>query len=1087
MSNTVELKIKATAEGAAEIRKLETQLSALGKIQSFKKLKKDLEASKTAWTDAQVEVAKLAKEMSASEKPTKDLSNRFKIAKKEAAYLKTEFQENQKSLHFLREALGQAGINTKNLNAEQKRLSVSVAKTREELSKAAKINTAMGMLNVRPFKDIQREIDATKNAYLTLKKTGNLSMAELAKAKMSMKTRIAELEAETHGWANSITKARVGLAALAGVGYTFVKSFAGYSEFSQRMAEVNTLLDTSKERFGSLSDEIINMSTRIPQTASELAAAEYDIISAGVALGDSTKVLELSAKAAVAGVTDTKTAVNAGVGVINAYGKEIGELGGVYDILFQTVKSGVTTFPALAQHIGDVLPTARSAGVEFAEVAASIAAMTKAGINTPKAATAMQGAITAMAAPTPEAKRKFDELGITWKGLIPTLEAIKSKGLSVDQMRFLIPDIEARTGVLALTQNMDGLKAILESMHGPAGAMSGAFDKMKDTPENKIKLFKNEINALSIKMGGFLSAVLLPAVEGLSSLIDSIGKADGATKILIGTLATAGAAFVLWNAGIQSIVLGLGSIVAKAALAVSGLNAIAMTSTSAGLAVAALATYGVVELYKLGNAAWGAYEAYKHAKEAQDNLFKTTGKVMEKFAEFKDVTLPDDITGAAREDLEEFRRGLQKSKAYWVALRTELQTKAEETTFIGTATKEAIAAQSQLKEVDSRLAEIDSGLRKLESAGAAAADGMTKPAEAVKATKAQLDEFAKQAMKAYEYATEQAKKYAEEVIAWEEKIKYARMSTEDKIRELSRKTMTDESAWNDERKQADEKLYAAKEALRQGDYDLAEKLAKDAESLYAGLAEEIKASTGDGDGYVVKSLESATAVAKEGVQAVGDFIAEVYGQQKQSAEDAKSAWESTAETIQNKLDEIATERTANVGIELQGLASAQSKINDLVRDETKYITVVTKQVSANQNGGPILAASTGAFVRRYGKLGGYGGGDKIKSLLEAGEFVIRKEAVSKYGAGLFHALNSMTADFPAMIKARVGGLISDLSMPAAPIRRFAGGGPVSQGDFDSFGRVDIGVGRQSFPVLARQNVANELKSALSREKLLRSN
>jgi hypothetical protein len=40
-------------------------------------------------------------------------------------------------------------------------------------------------------------------------------------------------------------------------------------------------------------------------------------------------------------------------------------------------------------------------------------------------------------------------------------------------------------------------------------------------------------------------------------------------------------------------------------------------------------------------------------------------------------------------------------------------------------------------------------------------------------------------------------------------------------------------------------------------------------------------------------------------------------------------------------------------------------------------------------------------------LSGFGGGDKIKALLEPGEFIIRKEAVQKYGSKLFTALNAM--------------------------------------------------------------------------------
>ncbi|WP_320043184.1 phage tail tape measure protein [uncultured Desulfobacter sp.] len=1043
MSKDIDIRIRAKTEGTGEVKKLQTQLSALGKIESFKKLKKDLEATKTAWAEAQIEAARLAKEITQTDAPTKDLTNRFSVAKKEAARLKTQFLQNQKSLHSLRDELNKAGINTKNLNAEQKKLSVSVARTKTELSKAAKINTAMGMLNVKPFKDIQREIDATKTAYVQLKNSGKLSMAELYEAKLNMKRRIAELKNETNGWANAITRAQASLAALAGLGYAAVKSISGFSEFSQRMAEVNTLLDVSKARFTSLSKEILDMSIRIPQTASELAAAEYDIISAGVALEKSAKVLELSAKAAVAGVTDTKTAVNAGVGVINAYGKDISELGNAYDVLFQTVKSGVTTFPALAQHIGEVLPSARAAGVAFEGVAASIAAMTKAGIRTPQAATAMKGAINAMAAPAPEAKKKFDELGITWKGLIPTLEAIKAKGLSVDQMRFLIPDVEARTGVLALTQNMDGLKEILGGMKGPAGAMNEAFDKMKDTPENQIKLFKNEISKLSIEIGGFLSKGLLPLLKETTALIESFRQVDPIAKSFITTLGTAGTAFILWKLGLASIVLGLEGLIVKAGVAAAGLMALAATSTAMGMAVAAGAALGVYELYKLGVAVDGAIKAYKHARESQENLFKTTDRVMEKYDEFKDVKLPDDITGTASEDLEDLSRSLKRARAYWIALYEKLRAKADETTMFGAATKEALAAQAELKKVDRRINQIAGDLKKIEESGKAAGEGMEAPAEAVRATSEQLKKFEEQAKQAYDYAKDQAEKYAKEVISWEEKIKYARMSTEDKIRELSRKGLSDEAQWNDEKIQADEKLYAAKEALRQKDYKLAEKLAKDAESLYAGLAQEVKGSDAGGNEVVKQSLEDSKKVAIKGVETVGNFIKDLYTEQKQNARDSQKEWAATADSIQAKLDEIAREREANVKIELKGLESAQSKINALVKDETKYITVVTKTVSANQDGGPVLAASTGAFIRRAGKLGGYGGGDKIKSLLEAGEFIIRKEAVGKYGASFFSALNSMQLNMPDIqgaVRARIGGLISSLPVSKLPVPAFSAGG-----------------------------------------------
>lgn len=1047
MSSNIDIKIKASTQGTEEVKKLETQLSALGKIDAFRKLKKDLEASRSAWKAAQAEVARLAREMAASEKPTKELSSRFNAAKKEAAGLKTQFLQNQQSLHKLRGSLSQAGVDTKNLNAEQKKLALGLARSRAEMSQASKINAAMGMLNVRPLKDIQGEIKATEAAYTRLKQSGKLSMTELYNAKLNMKTAIAELRSETNGWATAISRAQVGMAALAGIGYAAVRSFSGYSGFAQRMAEVNTLLDVSEDRFKSLSDEIVDLSTRIPQTASELAAAEYDIISAGVALEDSARVLELSAKAAVAGVTDTKTAVKAGVGVINAYGKDIGELGSVYDILFQTVKSGVTTFPELAQHIGEVLPTARAADVQFHEVAAAIASLTKAGIRTPQAATAIKGAINAMAAPTPEAKKKFDELGITWQGLIPTLEAIREKGLSVDQMRFLIPDVEARTGVLSLTQNMEDFNQNIEKMVVALGAMIESFDKMKDTPETQIKLFKNEIAKTTKTIGEMVSEALLPGAQAVRLLIDSIEQADPVTQNLIGVMATAGAGFVLWKIGLGHIVLGLQGMAVQAAVASKDLLTVANSATLAGHALkigfAAGAAYGAYQIGKFIKVAYDTVKAVQSAKAAQEDLFKTTDRVMKQYDDFKDIRLPENITGSAPEELEALRRELQGAKAYWVALQQSLMSRAEETTFLGVATKDALDAQKELKTVNQRLKEINGDLARLKDAGIAAGDGMKAPAEAVKATADQLEEFEKQARKAYDHARDQARKYAQEVIDWEEKIKYARMSTADQIRELERKGLSEEQQWNDEKLQAEEKLAAARQALRENDFELAEKLAKEAQGLYAGLAEEVKGIDEAGTEVVVKTIDDTKQVAVAGVREVGAFVEQLYQTQKDSAEQTGKQWAETAAQIEEKLAWVARARETQVAIELSNLAEAQAAINNLTKDETKHITVVvTERVQREE----ARAAGGRVGMNRGGRLPGFGGGDRIRALLEAGEFVIRKEAVKKYGSALFDALNAMRLPkmptlprVPGPLKFAQGGMVPAGGGEVMTIRFQAGG------------------------------------------------
>ena len=1004
MNNDLQINIKTKTDGGIEIKRLSDQLEALGNIRSFVKLKEDVKASETAWKSAEGEVVKFAKKISSVDKPTEKLSADFKKAVATAKKLKTEFVSNQKSLNDLRKTLSKAGVNTTKLAVEQKKLKVALSASKREVDKIAKINLARGMLNVRPFKDIQHEIKATKNAYITLKNSGKLSSAELYKAQLQLSKRISSLKQETNGWVKSITRAKAGLASLAAVGYTAAKSFAGFSDFEQKMAAINTMVDISQPQLASLSDEILNLSTEIPQTASELASAEYQILSAGVKLSDSTTVLKLAAKAAIGGMTDTKTAVDVGTGVLNAYGKPISELGNVYDILFKTVKGGKTTFSELSQSIGGVLPSARAADVDFTEVAGAIATMTKAGIMTPHAVTALKGAIQALSAPTPEAKKRFDALGITWKGLIPTLKKLSKTASSLDQMRALIPDSEARTGVLSMIQNMDELTKSVEGMAHASGESQEATDKMMKAAAQQIKLFKNEISKLGIELGGLLSKGLLPVAKTFRELFENIKETDPVTKTLVGTLTGATGGFILWKAGLDTIVLGLKgigleivSLPAKlAAVTAAGEGA---AGALAGVGVALGAVYGAYEIARFVKTIYGWRDAVNEAKQAQDRLYENSDRLMEKFAQFKNVKIPDDITGKAPEELEELATKFHKAKAYWLALRNQLQQKSEETTWLGTATKDAIAAKTQLRGVNTRLAEIYKGLKTVAAAAKKAGEGMKEPVRALNATNDQLDSFRQQAHKAYEYASAQAKKYADKVIALEQKIRDARMSTTDKIRELGRKGLSEEAQWNDRRLEAEQKMQAARAALRNSDFQLAKKLAKQSENLYLSLAQKVKTKDSSGKDVVVKTIKDTKKIAIEGVKDVGDFMVKVYDKQKTSAEKSKKQWEKTAASIKEKLDDIAKDRIANVQIKLKKLLDAQKKINALIKDETKTIHIRTVYEKAGKS--PVKKQAGGW-------LPGYGGGDRIQALLEAGEFVIRKEAVKKYGVMRLHSINNMS-------------------------------------------------------------------------------
>ena len=130
-------------------------------------------------------------------------------------------------------------------------------------------------------------------------------------------------------------------------------------------------------------------------------------------------------------------------------------------------------------------------------------------------------------------------------------------------------------------------------------------------------------------------------------------------------------------------------------------------------------------------------------------------------------------------------------------------------------------------------------------------------------------------------------------------------------------------------------------------------------------------------------------------------------------------------------------------------------------------THTTTTKSGNKEGGPI-------GFDNGGKLPGYGGGDTVPAMLEKGEFVIRKEAVAKYGQGLFTNLNNMAQ------KMAVGGFV----MPKMPA--FAQGGAVggSNNISDQLHTINLNINNQPHKLYGDTDAVNGLVKTLRRAQLV---
>ena len=121
-------------------------------------------------------------------------------------------------------------------------------------------------------------------------------------------------------------------------------------------------------------------------------------------------VLEVSAKAAKAGLTTTGIAADALTTLINAFGAEAESAEYFADLLFTTVKLGKTTMSELAPAIGGVATIAAQAGLSMEEVSGALAIMTRRGISTDRAVTFLRATMVSMLKPTEEAAEVAENL-----------------------------------------------------------------------------------------------------------------------------------------------------------------------------------------------------------------------------------------------------------------------------------------------------------------------------------------------------------------------------------------------------------------------------------------------------------------------------------------------------------------------------------------------------------------------------------------------------------------------------------------------------------------------------------------------------
>ncbi len=317
-------------------------------------------------------------------------------------------------------------------------------------------------------------------------------------------------------------------------------------DFDTSMSRIKGLVGASTAQMGQYRQAILDMSPAVGQGPKALADALFFVTSAGLKGKAALDVLRESAKGASSGLGDTKTVADAVTSAVNAYGAANLSASKAVDILSATVKSGKTAASAVAPVLGSLLPLSQRLGVSFGQVGASIASMTRIGINAPAAATALRGFYTSILNVSPKVTAALKKVGLSQKGLLDELknprqglpvvltQLDKAFGGNVLAMRKAFPNIRGMSGLMALTgKNTKTTLGIFKDLAHATGQNEKAFRAFEATPEAKFDKLKNSLKVLAITLGDQLLPYVLKFVAYLSKLVKKYQELSPHTQTLI--------------------------------------------------------------------------------------------------------------------------------------------------------------------------------------------------------------------------------------------------------------------------------------------------------------------------------------------------------------------------------------------------------------------------------------------------------------------------------------------------------------------------------------------------------------------------
>lgn len=346
------------------------------------------------------------------------------------------------------------------------------------------------------------------------------------------------------------------------------------NDFNGAMANIATLIPGNTQRIGEMKVAIQDMAIETGKSTADLADGMYQVVSAFGDTADATKILEVNAKAAKAGLAETTDAINLTSGVTKAYGDTTaGAVQKASDLALMTVRLGQTTFPELAASMGSVTPIAAGLKVSQEELFGAMATFTGVTGGASEVSTQLRGVLQGLMAPTKDMQDLMKKLGVAngeamikQFGLQGSIEKIVKAAQDAGKpLQSYIGSIEGQTLALAATGGQaDAFKEKIAAMGDVAGTTDQAFAEVSSGVNQtgfQLEQARARAEVARQKFGDALAPAVMKVSDVVSKLADKfIALSPEAKKVVLvvgGIVAAIGPALIIIGKiaqGVQSLI-----------------------------------------------------------------------------------------------------------------------------------------------------------------------------------------------------------------------------------------------------------------------------------------------------------------------------------------------------------------------------------------------------------------------------------------------------------------------------------------------------------------------------------------------------